>query len=371
MQTRAKWIDQLKGLGIIAVVIGHHQSLMQQLEIREFIYSWHMPLFFALSGMTLLGASRRAVLIRLGSLLWVYLAVSLALLPVGLLAFKNVALHYEGTLIEKFIHAIYGILYGSAHTIRVGPLWFIPCLILSISGAWTLIKTTEKIESERKKLAFLLAASVVHILAGSYFLNSLKTPDYIWRLDWGTISESGYFFTANIVPLTIGFVIFGAFISRLFHFLTNRKIAYLSAGAGLIWFYIFSLGGAKEVELSYGVLRHWLWAPLGSLCAILFISGLVYFSKINSKALISIGATTLPILVSHSFISSLFAQRGGTLPALPLALLAVIFGILIPWAANQFFLMRAPLGQFIFYPRAFVLGRKSGKNLRRTQSTAN
>lgn len=359
MQARAEWIDQLKGLGIIAVVIGHHQSLMQLLEIRDFIYSWHMPLFFALSGMTLTGTSQRSILIRLGSLLWVYLIVSIALLPVGLLIFKNVALHYDGTLTEKFIHAMYGILYGSFHTIRVGPLWFIPCLILSMAGAWVSIHATDKIESEHRRLAFLLTACLLHLLAGSYFLNSLKTPDHIWRLDWGTISESGYFFTANIAPLTTGFVIFGAFIFRLFHLLTNRTIAYLSIVAGLIWFFIFSLDGIEKIELSFGVLRHWLWAPIGSLCAILSISGLVYISKMNSKAFASIGAATLPILVSHNFINSLFAQVGGTLPALVLALLAVGVGILAPWAANHFILAHTPLGQFVFYPRAFFLSIKS------------
>lgn len=42
---RIRWIDNLKGLAIVAVVLGHMAS-----PISGFIYSWHIPLFFFASG---------------------------------------------------------------------------------------------------------------------------------------------------------------------------------------------------------------------------------------------------------------------------------------------------------------------------------
>lgn len=42
---RLSWIDVLKGIGIIFVVLGHTHILF-----REYIYSFHMPLFFFISG---------------------------------------------------------------------------------------------------------------------------------------------------------------------------------------------------------------------------------------------------------------------------------------------------------------------------------
>lgn len=39
-------IDILKGIGIILVVIGHNSSGV----LRNFIYTFHMPLFFIISG---------------------------------------------------------------------------------------------------------------------------------------------------------------------------------------------------------------------------------------------------------------------------------------------------------------------------------
>lgn len=44
-----KWVNTLKGIGIIFVVIGHTATPMSR-----FIFSWHMPLFFFISGFFLI-----------------------------------------------------------------------------------------------------------------------------------------------------------------------------------------------------------------------------------------------------------------------------------------------------------------------------
>lgn len=41
------WIDVLKGIGIILVVIGH---ISLDNGMSNWIYTFHMPMFFALSG---------------------------------------------------------------------------------------------------------------------------------------------------------------------------------------------------------------------------------------------------------------------------------------------------------------------------------
>ena len=46
MQERVIWIDNLKVIGILAVILGHIAS-----PLGHFIYSWHMPLFFFLAGL--------------------------------------------------------------------------------------------------------------------------------------------------------------------------------------------------------------------------------------------------------------------------------------------------------------------------------
>lgn len=42
------WIDYIKGIGIILVVIGHTTDIGD--TWRVWIYTFHMPLFFCISG---------------------------------------------------------------------------------------------------------------------------------------------------------------------------------------------------------------------------------------------------------------------------------------------------------------------------------
>lgn len=42
---RVSWIDNLRGFGIVMVILGHSTS-----PFHTFIYAFHMPLFFIISG---------------------------------------------------------------------------------------------------------------------------------------------------------------------------------------------------------------------------------------------------------------------------------------------------------------------------------
>ena len=49
---RKEEIDFAKGLGILLVMLGHSMTLMNN-PLNTFILSFHMPLFFFVSGMTI------------------------------------------------------------------------------------------------------------------------------------------------------------------------------------------------------------------------------------------------------------------------------------------------------------------------------
>ncbi len=52
--TRVQYIDRLKGLAIILVVMGHIFGFSQPEDgINTFIYTFHMPLFMFLSGLVI------------------------------------------------------------------------------------------------------------------------------------------------------------------------------------------------------------------------------------------------------------------------------------------------------------------------------
>ena len=48
---RIEWIDICKGLGIFLVVIGHTSIAQISQTVYNWIYSFHMPMFYMLSGM--------------------------------------------------------------------------------------------------------------------------------------------------------------------------------------------------------------------------------------------------------------------------------------------------------------------------------
>jgi len=85
--THLGWVDHARGIGIIAVVIGHVirgldsanriDAPSSALLVDSIIYTWHMPLFFLLSGLFVEGSRTRRgsnglILSKVATLVWPY-----------------------------------------------------------------------------------------------------------------------------------------------------------------------------------------------------------------------------------------------------------------------------------------------------------
>ena len=123
---RIGWIDQARGLGIAVVVIGHVTS---NLRVHDWIFLFHMPFFFALSGMLARPvAIRTGVIARARALLIPYVAY----LP--LVAILDLGLGYGlGTpsLLrnESLRHYAFSIVFGGEKLVGpFGTFWFVTCL---------------------------------------------------------------------------------------------------------------------------------------------------------------------------------------------------------------------------------------------------
>lgn len=98
VQERLDWIDLSKGLGIVLVVYGHVARGMATAglsfdhftEIDRVIYSFHMPLFFMLSGFFFLKSARKGskkyALSKVSTILYPYLLWSLIQICIQYLA---------------------------------------------------------------------------------------------------------------------------------------------------------------------------------------------------------------------------------------------------------------------------------------------
>lgn len=80
---RLEYIDIAKGIGIICVILGH----MDNDSIKQFVFSFHMPLFFMISGFFLStkGKPRELLRKRVRALLPPYLLTSIALIAMSCL----------------------------------------------------------------------------------------------------------------------------------------------------------------------------------------------------------------------------------------------------------------------------------------------
>lgn len=148
---RYKWIDIVKGIGIFLVVLGHMPSMPNFLHL--WIFSFHMPLFFFLSGFLFTPRSLKEHLKRkTKSLIFPYIIYSVLFIMIDFYIYNNVSLIQLS--IEKF-------LFGQG---GFDILWFFVSLfIVEIIFNFIVVKTN--------KNKYLLVFSIVII---GYIMSILK-----------------------------------------------------------------------------------------------------------------------------------------------------------------------------------------------------
>lgn len=147
---RKTYLDTTKGIGILLVVAGHILNIKC---LHSWIYSFHIPLFFIVSGITL-GISnswkekniKQNIISKAKSLLWPYLTFSII------------------SLIMTFI------LYGVRPTIRLAAntiifdgilvLWFLPALFLSNILFIIIEKTIQRLYIKCLLIIIMIAITV-------------------------------------------------------------------------------------------------------------------------------------------------------------------------------------------------------------------
>jgi fucose 4-O-acetylase-like acetyltransferase len=124
---RLEWVDAAKGLGIIAVVIAH---VWTRGPVRDFIYAFHMPLFFLLSGYMFRAKPMGDFVRRLASGMAVPYVAFLLLLALFDWGFESARGHHP--IFRDGWDATQRLILGGSE-LR-GPFtifWFAPCLFFA------------------------------------------------------------------------------------------------------------------------------------------------------------------------------------------------------------------------------------------------
>lgn len=174
---RLHWIDTLKGIAITLVVFAHHSL---PVTLNTYIYSFHMPLFFFISGFLFdfrkyAKSASNFVKRRLKSLIVPYFFFALLTCLFYFLLEK--IFHFGYFKISTFYDVIYIILCAPGDRDLVNPpLWFLPCLFVTELLFYGIAK--KYYEEPRKLVLWLTATGMIGYFYAVY--TDIRLP---WNAD--------------------------------------------------------------------------------------------------------------------------------------------------------------------------------------------
>lgn len=166
---RKSWIDICRGVGILLVLYGH---VLGSDQSRYLIYSFHMPLFFFLSGLVFNTRDAESYKIflkkNLKQIILPYYTFAGITLILWLIFIKPAASNH-------IPQELWGIVYGNGIFPSLefnSPLWFLPCLFVTKFFYMLIHKYSKSVKVKYISLVFL--GTVGYIL--SAFFPLIKLP---------------------------------------------------------------------------------------------------------------------------------------------------------------------------------------------------
>lgn len=157
---RLEYVDAAKAIAIILVIVGHCHWLGAIPRLGNLIYTFHMPLFFVVSGFFLKQLSIKDALKKYSkAYLWPYLVIGVLIAIIGI--FKSLAIHeqWHSLLSLNLTKIAWGsnyesdILFGNIP--HIGPSWF----LLALFWGCLFFTVLSKIKSSLQQVILLLVGA--------------------------------------------------------------------------------------------------------------------------------------------------------------------------------------------------------------------
>lgn len=305
---RLGWVDAAKGIGIITVVIAH---VWTRGPVRDFIYAFHMPLFFLLSGYMFRPRPIGRFLPRLWqgmAIPYVAFLLSLALFDWG---FESLRGHHP--IFRDGADALWRLVVGGSE-LR-GPFtifWFAPCLFFArilqnfIAGYWPDPR-------DGRWCAVALAAFVGGwaLGAASDFspLGLLSVPvalGLLWAgALWRAVEPDGWLIALAVI-VSLGMMVASALWGPV---PLNMKVGDYGVPA-------LSLIGAVALSMALGgVARFADWNPLCALGRMSLVIMYVHVAVIHyaapyaPKPLLLLAALAFPVILDRIFVKNATSRK--------------------------------------------------------------
>ena len=317
-KVRIEIIDIAKAITIFLVMMGHSASNMDTSLFRRFLYSFHMPLFFFLAGLSI-----KPKVLHNKDEVFAFLKKNILALVVPYFIWGLV---FGPFSFENILKLIYGSWRSIGNSGTLSSLWYLPCLFLARIYVQVVFNLCER----KEQRTFLYTAIAVLFLAVDYFLPFL---------------EAGYIWCADIAFSAAAFILLGVVLRKPLIILSQQKISVLSlilaASVVLLYFGTIYQGDAlyliRMCESDYGnyfwFLHNSLWGSATVLIASMILSLLSRESShpFSTSLITYIGTHTMGIFLLHkNIILYLFVPMLSAYITDPLALAFVSSTIVLP-----------------------------------------
>lgn len=163
-KVRVDWIDTLKLLGIFYIYLGHLGK--DAGKLYPFVFSFHVPLFFFISGLFFKipennSEVARRIKISFTRIILPYFVFSI----IGLIVYS---LRWDYS-IERIYESSINVLLGIRNQVPLASLWFLPCLFVVIVYYCLASLVT-------KRPSVIFAASLAFYCTTPYWFNIIKVP---------------------------------------------------------------------------------------------------------------------------------------------------------------------------------------------------
>lgn len=319
-------IDVAKGLGILLVVFGHNWIVQHDPgEMYRVIFSFHMPLFFFLSGVFLSPDKAFGQMLRqrADALLKPYIVVLLLL-----------AVRYSIPPHAVSVDYFLGMLYATGQAIVWIPLWFLPSLFLVQLVAHLLLQAGELRADKTLLLLFILGLLGAGVPLMHFF--GSFTPMTLEILPGMKRQLIGLPWSLDLLPVNLAFLLAGYLCSGY----ARHPERIRPAAVGLAAFLFLLLHALFNDTLNmngrlYDALIASSLEAFAGICLTLALAGQLCRHRRSTAVLAYLGEASLFIFIFHAIVqgqlTGILQHRQPQWPWL-WAWLGFFAGVLIPLA---------------------------------------
>ena len=340
MSKRIEYIDIARGIGILLVVMGHNDFAVVSPFLYKLIYSFHMPLFFFLSGYflnTSIGFweffKKRFNGIMKPYFFTIFLIYFISL-SFGKMGFQTALIR----IVKSF--------YGSGHYLDWVQLWFLPHLFVVSLYAFLFYAVMKKVNNRWLRWGVLLLTLVI----AGFFLHSFYP--FSFTIFGKHYELLGLPFSLDLVLLSGFFFILGSESRELTSesFFSN---IFLLLGMGVLLI-VLNLVFPARIDFNTRLYESFVINTIEAITGILFVFALSRQIELRVQWLASFfkycGKISLILLLFHVPIQDFWGQKILAVTDNPVLSiwLAFFMGVLGPILLYELFIKTNPVASFWF-----------------------